>query len=62
MELLSEHALESLWPRCWGGQERVLVGLERRAYSEAGFLNHITQCYGARQLVPDLGAGKSKVG
>lgn len=62
MELLSEHALESLWPRCWGGQERVVAGLERRAYSEAGFLNHITQCYGARQLVPDLGSGKSKVG
>jgi len=36
---------------------RVLLGLERRAWSKESFLDHIKHCYGARQLVPELGEG-----
>ncbi|KAG9251497.1 F-box domain-containing protein [Emericellopsis atlantica] len=37
--------------------QRVLLGLERRAWSKESFLDHIKHCYGARQLVPELATG-----
>ncbi|KAI0483405.1 F-box domain-containing protein [Xylariaceae sp. FL0804] len=39
------------------GPQRVLLGLERRAWSKEAFLHHIKHCYGARQLVPELATG-----
>jgi hypothetical protein len=37
--------------------QRVLLGLERRARSREAFMDHISQCYGAGQLAPDLLSG-----
>jgi hypothetical protein len=36
--------------------DRVLAGMSERAYSEAGLLEHIKHCWGAHELVPELGA------
>ncbi|KAI1823702.1 F-box domain-containing protein [Xylaria intraflava] len=36
---------------------RVLLGMERRAWSKEAFLDHIKHCYGARQLIPELANG-----
>lgn len=38
--------------------QRLLVGMITRAYSEAGLLEHIKHCWGASQLVPELGPWK----
>ncbi|KAH7176340.1 hypothetical protein EDB81DRAFT_772437 [Dactylonectria macrodidyma] len=37
-----------------------LLGLERRARSRKAFLRHLRQCYGARQIIPSLGAIQSR--
>lgn len=35
---------------------RVLLGLQRRAWSKEGLLEHIRHCYGAQQLTPEMEA------
>jgi hypothetical protein len=39
---------------CNGNVFRVLLGTQRRAWSTAGFLEHVTHCYGVRKLDSSL--------
>ena len=50
---LPQHVLTKIVPaNC--EPNRVLVGLERRAWSKESFLNHVKECYGAQKMISEL--------